>query len=75
MTTEIDDLPTLWEAMHLAAIKLQDNMGPIGALIDPSNYTPGPDQRLATLDAWADYRIAKRRYERALMVSLRGSAE
>ena len=46
-----------------------------GPGIPPELLTPTPRAPPSLLDAWADYQIAKRRYERALIRSRRGSIE
>lgn len=72
MTIEIDDLSALYTVFNHAHARFNKVKSAHGCYTTSEAFTPSPDNAPDLLDAWADYRIAKRRYERALLVSRRG---
>jgi hypothetical protein len=72
MSIEVDDLAALRDTYADSITAFQRTFGPLACISDPFGFVPGPCESDERLDAWADYLIAKRRYERALVMSRRG---
>ena len=74
MSIEIDDLAALQDA-YLEAARGLESFISHKSPAERKTFIPHYNAEPALLDAWADYMIAKRRYERALIASRRGSVE
>lgn len=67
-----DNLPSLGNAFNVASNRLIRTLSAYAIYTTATAYVPEPHAPEAVLDAWADYMIARRNYERALIRSRRG---
>lgn len=75
MSIEVDELAALHRAYEMARDRygktIYSHNGQLRIEV-ALHFAPNPGEPFAVLDAWADYAIAKARYERALVMARRG---